>query len=211
MSNKIYDACRHLFLADHKLENSFMFDWESDIFLITKSKLTVEIEVKISRSDYFADFSKVRKHNLFKCYKKNYAPYRKNQHANRYAYDDNGKMYYSQYESCEIRFCKPQEKLPNKFYYACPENLIKIDEIPEYAGLIYVNDYGTANVVKKAPQLHKIKHDWTKGLLDKYFWRNLNSKNEISQFEQDLKIIKDKDDQINFLCRLINKVQTILR
>lgn len=41
----------------------------------------------------------------------------------------------------------------NYFYYACPEGLIKRDEIPEYAGLIYCNNKGTRQI-KRAPILH---------------------------------------------------------
>lgn len=41
----------------------------------------------------------------------------------------------------------------NYFYFACPDKLITLDEIPEYAGLIYVNPKG-AWIKKKAPQLH---------------------------------------------------------
>lgn len=41
----------------------------------------------------------------------------------------------------------------NYFYFACPRDLIKPDEIPEYAGLIWVHSSG-AWVKKKAPQLH---------------------------------------------------------
>jgi hypothetical protein len=56
-----------------------------------------------------------------------------------------------------------QKKMPNQFYFACPRDVIKLEEVPEYAGLIYV-DYSTklvhghkqlkTIVVKKAPILH---------------------------------------------------------
>ena len=56
-----------------------------------------------------------------------------------------------------------QKKMPNQFYFACPTGVIKLEEVPEYAGLIYV-DYSTkkvhghvqpmTKVVKKAPMLH---------------------------------------------------------
>lgn len=42
----------------------------------------------------------------------------------------------------------------NYFYFACPNNLIKPYEIPEYAGLIYASAQGS-RVIKRAPQLHK--------------------------------------------------------
>lgn len=46
--------------------------------------------------------------------------------------------------------------IPNYFYFVVPENLISIDDIPEYAGLMYlINDKFVQ--IKKAPLLHKTK------------------------------------------------------
>lgn len=62
----------------------------------------------------------------------------------------------------------PQQKSPNKFFYACPEGLIKPEEVPEYAGLIYVNGFTLKEekqvsfeikTIKKAPYIHRIKSD----------------------------------------------------
>ena len=53
---------------------------------------------------------------------------------------------------------------PNYFYYVVPENLIAMEEVPTYAGLVYVKPrynregkiyWYDANVVKEAPKLHK--------------------------------------------------------
>lgn len=41
----------------------------------------------------------------------------------------------------------------NYFFYACPMGLIKADELPEYAGLIYCSTKGS-RIVKRAPMLH---------------------------------------------------------
>ena len=46
---------------------------------------------------------------------------------------------------------------PNYFYFVVPLNLVSIDEIPEYAGLIYINELLGFETIKKAPLLHKIK------------------------------------------------------
>ena len=48
--------------------------------------------------------------------------------------------------------------ISNYFYYTCPEGLILQTEIPEFAGLIYATNEGL-KVIKKAPLLHKKKHD----------------------------------------------------
>jgi len=56
---RYYDNHRYV------LTNSFVFAWESDFFSVTDSGYIYEIEVKISRGDFKADFIK-EKHGLFK-------------------------------------------------------------------------------------------------------------------------------------------------
>lgn len=58
----------------------------------------------------------------------------------------------------------------NEFYYACEAGLIRLDEVPAYAGLVYIQPTGyttptgieyttyEASVVKKAPRIHKHIH-----------------------------------------------------
>src|SRR5688572_4816975 len=53
---------------DHKFENVYVHEWEADSFSVTSTGYVYEIEVKISRSDFLADFKKP-KHHLFKSYK----------------------------------------------------------------------------------------------------------------------------------------------
>ena len=65
-------------------------------------------------------------------------------------------------------------KMPNKFYYAAPKNLLPTSIIPEYAGLIEVDPVdGIANIVKEAPYLHKEKQlkNLTEVLLCKFYDR----------------------------------------
>lgn len=47
------------------ISNSFVFSWESDFLARSKSAYFVEVEVKISRSDFLRDFDKP-KHEIFK-------------------------------------------------------------------------------------------------------------------------------------------------
>lgn len=64
-SSVVYKALYQYFINyEYKLFNSFLFDWESDFFAVSKSGYRVEVEVKVSRSDYFKDFEKP-KHKLF--------------------------------------------------------------------------------------------------------------------------------------------------
>lgn len=57
----------------------------------------------------------------------------------------------------------------NRFFFAVPEGLVSVDEIPEYAGLIYVDENGSARKVKDAPLLHKTIHDVKKHFKLVYF------------------------------------------
>lgn len=92
---------------------------EADVFLINKNnQLVTEIEVKISLSDFKADFKKTFKHHKFQNYN-------------------------------ETHTC------PSFFYYACPLGLIALRDVPDYAGLIYVNEDGSIEYQKKAPKIHK--------------------------------------------------------
>ncbi len=50
---------------------------------------------------------------------------------------------------------------PNYFYYACPEGLIKLEELPKNAGLIYIVNDGCV-FKKKAPKYNIHIHDIAK-------------------------------------------------
>lgn len=53
---------------------------------------------------------------------------------------------------------KIENRMPNYFYYVCTDDLIKVDEIQDFAGLIYINE-NSYRVIKKAKILHRFKHD----------------------------------------------------
>jgi hypothetical protein len=50
-----------------------------------------------------------------------------------------------------------KDQLPNYFSYACPAGLIKKEEVPHFAGLIYISESGECEVIKKPKVLHRIK------------------------------------------------------
>lgn len=56
---------------------------------------------------------------------------------------------------------KIESLIPNYFWYVCTDKLIKVSEIPVYAGLIYVVD-GVLEIIKKPQLLHKKKADTEK-------------------------------------------------
>jgi len=53
---------------------------------------------------------------------------------------------------------KIANRICNYFYYVCPQNLININEIPKFAGLIYIENDNIV-FIKKAKLIHKLKHD----------------------------------------------------
>lgn len=62
---KIGKALRRLFYThDYKLHNVYMYQWECDFWCLSSAGYAKEIEIKISRSDFKADFKKERKHLL---------------------------------------------------------------------------------------------------------------------------------------------------
>ena len=183
MTKDIHRSVRRFFANyDYKLHNVYMYAWECDFFAISTSGYAVEVEIKQSRSDFFADFKKKEKHDLYSNHKQgikleviyhNHMLYGKE--TSSYV-DENGRIQWPRGSS--IDFINPADKLPNKFYYACPDGLIKPEEVPTYAGLIYSNG-GHCWEVKKAPFLHKQKNDKKNEILSKYYHKHNNLYNEV--------------------------------
>ncbi len=142
--------------AKYCLSNMFVFDWESDIFVLQRSTgYSYDIEIKISRPDFFNDFKKWEKHSVISQGKKPYATGTNTDGSRHYEYRDHSFR-------------------PNKFYFCVPDGLVSIKEIPNYCGLMYIVDMGTDHVmkiVKEAPFLHKNKLKYASVLCDKFFYR----------------------------------------
>lgn len=76
---------------------------------------------------------------------------------------------------------------PNYFYYAVPENLIGLNEVPSYAGLIYITKY-SYRIVRDAPKINKEKLDPNKlNLVDKFYYNFLNVRNELILLKNQVK------------------------
>lgn len=112
---------------------------DADIFGITKAGQMYEFEIKVSRSDFLADFkNKTYKHHKLL-----------NREAiNTYRKWKNGKQTDETYDLIT---------LPNRFYFACPLGLINKNELPNYAGLIYIERDNKYIEIKSAPILHHYK------------------------------------------------------
>ena len=164
-ANDIITVLNRFYLTNPKylLANLYVFGWESDYLALTRSGYWYEVEVKISRADFFADFKKKTKH--------------------------------------EILSGAKEGLRPNYFAYACPEGLIAPEEVPEYAGLIYIPYaeayYGTTG--KYTPQLHKQKITADQlGLADKFYYNYTALKRKYENAEKD-RLIRDLRGQVQFL------------
>jgi hypothetical protein len=99
---------------------------ECDVISISNSDYIYEYEIKISRADYKKDFVKEKHTNIIN---------------EKFTITRKSELIYL---------------LPNYFNYVCPRDLIKVEEVPEYAGLIYFDEVGF-EVIKKPKLLHKTK------------------------------------------------------
>lgn len=137
---------------DYKLYNVYIFHSESDFFCVSKSGYVIEVEIKISRSDFKNDFKKTLS-------------------------DGNNKHQHLKSTSTYK---------PNKFYFAVPEGLIKKEEVPDYAGLIYIHEKISEFSGKKTYSFTDVKHPkflhkenlfknnkFVLSLMNKFYWQTV--------------------------------------
>lgn len=115
------------------------------------------------------------------------------------------------------------ETTPNYFYYAVPEGLVKPEETPEYAGLIYVRSYGI-EIVKTAPKINPEKQDLIRlNLIDKFYYRLMDRElklekssgpvleKKIRNLENDIidydKMLSERESEISELKREIDDLK----
>ena len=132
--------------------------WESDGFMLSKSNLSTEFEVKVSRSDWAKEQKdKKPKHEfLLKTFKEK----GENLRNPKYNPDKN--------KSKEYLYTAP-----NYFNVVCQEGLIQPEEVQEvfpYAGLKWVMDSGAVRT-KLRVKLHPIKIDLSEKLLYKFYYK----------------------------------------
>jgi hypothetical protein len=155
---------------EYKLQNTYVFGWESDFFCVaTASKYVYEIEVKVSKSDFKADFQKI----IFN----QEPPYSRNIKKHDFILD------------------KDSIFKPHKFFFACPEGLIQPSDIPKEYGLIWVvekrKNYYEAFVKQNPKFLHKTNlfenKKFIKQMLSKYYHRYLEILKTLEKQQIDLK------------------------
>lgn len=180
------------------MENLYVFGWESDKLIETRSGLIYEFEIKISKADFKNDFkNKEDKHKVLKS----------KQYANLF----------------EEYFSVRSDKKPNYFYYAVPEGMITVDEVPEYAGLIYILSedakadmngkyvFNRFYIVKNAPKLHSIKYtDEELKLGEKFYYNMLSWKNKYRD-ERKKQLLSEGQEQKMTYAELLDKYEKTKR
>jgi len=148
------------------MDNLFVFRWESDKLIETKTGYIYEFEIKISKADFKNDFkNKVDKHAILgwkndggQVYLPSFLERCKEMEER--AKNSPRSIYTIGYRQANEKYFRIERfKRPNKFYYAVPEGLIEPEEVPAYAGLIWVTNKGGLIEKKKAPYIHKDKYN----------------------------------------------------
>lgn len=192
------------------VENLYVFDWESDMLIKTRSGYWYEVECKISFADFKNDFThKWQKHELLKtgewhsltfvCREtdekalSNFEPFPD------YHIKKTGKAWNIYRECREV--IKRKHRCPNYFCYCVPWYLSGkvLPLLPDYAGLLVLTENGRLNEVKRAPCLHQ--HKYTNEelkLCDKFYYAYRNWKLNM-EHHQPTAEIKRLKDEISFL------------
>ena len=190
----------------YQLDTSFIYEWEADFYYRNSSLYSNEIEIKISYQDFRADFKKISKHNHLKAQYENketfvdfkYHTYQLKSEATQcrrgkeipektWTSRETNKSQVPKWKKRDIQYelisteiqIKPVGNVPNKFWYICPDGVIPIEEVPEYAGLYYISNRGRITIQKRAPFITKEIFDLDRVLLDKFYYLCRNLKNSL--------------------------------
>jgi len=177
---------------EYILRNAYIFDWESDLFSVTKTGTVYETEIKVSRSDFRADFEK-EKHKLFENHRRGiYQIKAEQENTDRWGADLNMELWYGParmyeaYPHCRQKWVNSEAFfIPNRFYFATPPGLLAGLKLPSYAGLIECGEDGHPIIVKSAPFMHKrplLAEEKMKSiLLDKFHWLAVRQRYELDR------------------------------
>lgn len=160
----------------YDIDGLYIFDWESDKLIETRSGLLYEFEVKVSKADFKNDFKhKKDKHIILEGeerYGDKYLPkYYEFLEGNRERGGEWAVNNFKKYAENSPRYLVGGHKRPNYFYYCTPPELISVDDVPWYAGLVYIDKAGLITIKKKAPKLHSEKlTDEELGLGEKFYY-----------------------------------------
>lgn len=189
-SNPVYTA-----------ENLYVFGWESDMLIKTRSGMWYEVECKISKADFIKDFAKTAKHLclrtgqywMLRYISTTTDPLRADEWKDMgYVVTKDGNRWHAYSKNC----MQHSHPYPNHFSYCVPwymeEDVTPL--LPPYAGLVVMREDGILDEVKKPPVLHKEKYtDEQLNLCEKFYfkWRSEKSiKESLLKEMNNLKQIK---------------------
>ena len=188
------------------VENLYVFDWESDMLIKTRSGYWYEVECKISLADFKNDFKhKWQKHELLKtgewhpltfvCRETDEKALSKYEPYPGYHIENTGKAWNIYIKGQDIS--KGHHRRPNYFYYCVPWYLSGkvLPLLPDYAGLIVLTENGRLNEVKRSPCLHQ--HKYTNEelkLCDKFYYSYRNWKENVERHQPTAEIKRLKDE-----------------
>lgn len=194
------------------LENLYVFSWESDKLIETRSGLIYEFEIKISKSDFKNDFKNKKDKHVILEGTSEFLP----------SYDE-VKKEYDYAERYKDNYRTSRYKKPNYFYYAVPEGMIEASDVPSYAGLIYVLPDGAMEdmngkynfqgfyVVKAAPKIHEVKYsDDELKLSEKFYYNMLSWKNKYRD-ERKKQLLSEGQEQKMTYAELLDKYEKTKR
>lgn len=126
--------------------------WQCDLYAIARSHRATEYEVKVTRADFKADAEKAQL--WFGDHKLGDRPITER-------HQERGYERRNKHELLAAR----DPRCPNRFYYVVPAGLLTAEEVPEWAGLIYLKPRANSGhwhfwgreIVRRAPQLHNVK------------------------------------------------------
>lgn len=214
--------CKKFENNKYTLLNSYIFDWECDYFSMTSSNYFIEGEIKLSYSDFKADFRKENKHRDLKAkyegkdiltlqsgktYDYSYEQTTSLLIDGKRVYDEETKSYKQvgtgkrikskitmsskeieyylkdklnvEYKEISTNIIFKKLIVPNKFFYICPKGIIPKEEVPEYAGLYYIDENNRMTEIKRTPFIHKEQLNLDKVLLDKFYWKSIGLEKNI--------------------------------
>jgi hypothetical protein len=151
----IKELHKHFANHDYRLSNVFMYLWESDFFCISTSGYAIEVEVKISKSDFKADFKKTDKHCIVK--------------------NGNDIHNVKQFRPNRFYYCCPEGLIDKNEVPEYAGLLYYHEEVSEYNQELW----GTIKEIKTSKFIHKEKFDLSKRLLSKYYYMAMDLKNDV--------------------------------
>jgi hypothetical protein len=130
--------------------------YECDLLAITKAGYMYEFEIKLTRSDYRADAKK----GALPLYCRPFRQDTRTKHEQLADHDRNG---------------------PVRFWFIVPANLVSVDELPDWAGLLYLcgsPSWPSFEDVRSAPRLHnnRMSEDMKDSIRQNLYWRYWNER-----------------------------------